>query len=93
MKRVLSLCDGIATGKLAFDLMGIKTEYFGIEKEYQARLIADKNIKGIIRPCNNLKDVTPRQILLDWQPFDYFLCGFTCKSLSRQSNGNELDGS
>lgn len=90
--RVLSLCDGMGTGKLAFNELGIETEYWAVEIDQYARTLCDFNL-NVIRPCNDVLDITPRQIFMDWPPFDYVLFGFTCKSLSRQSNGENLDGS
>lgn len=93
MLNVLSLCDGIGTGKLAFDQLGIKTNYYGIEKEQYPRFLGDLNVGEILRPLTDLLDITPRHMLLDWPSFDYVICGFSCKSLSRQSNGDNLEGS
>jgi len=93
MINVLSLCDGMGTGKLAFDELGIETNYYAIEIDRHARALADFNLSVITRPCNDLLKVTARDILLDWPKFDYVIFGFTCKSLSRQSNGSDLDGS
>lgn len=93
MLNVLSLCDGMGTGKLAFNELGVETNYYGIEIDQYARVLADLNISGILRPVTDLLDITPRHIFLDWPVFDYVIFGFTCKSLSRQSNGKNLDGS
>ena len=91
--NVLSMCDGEGTGKMAFDMLGIKVNYWAVEINPHARKIADHNLEGITRPLHDLTEITPEQMLMLWPMFDFVFFGFTCKSLSRQSNGDDLKGS
>jgi len=95
--RVLSLCDGISTGLLAFDKEfgdDYEIEYWGIEMDGNPRIISDINFKGRIkRPCNNILSITPRNMFMDFPIFDWVIFGFTCKSLSSQGGRKGLDGS
>lgn len=86
--KVLSLCDGIASGLEAFKRLGIDVEYHAIEIEPFKRLIADLNHPGIIRPVDDLTQYDLENV----PHFDYLLCGFTCTSLSSQGKREDWDG-
>lgn len=90
--NVLSLCDGMGTGKLAFDCLGIPVNYYAVEINESARELADYNLDGIIRPFNDLRDIKYFHILEELPVFDYILFGFTCKSLSVQGKRTNLSG-
>lgn len=90
--KVLSLCDGISCGKMAFDRAKIKVEYHAIEINEQSRILADHNLKDIIRWKNDLRDITMQDIKKHG-PFDWVIMGPTCKSVSKASNGPGLLGS
>lgn len=89
MIKVLSLCDGIASGLEAFKRLGVPVEYHAIELEQWKRDIADANHSGIVRPEHDLIEYAKRS---SFEHFDYILCGFTCTSLTSQGNREEWDG-
>lgn len=93
MVRVLSLGDGMGTGKLAFDHLGVETEYHAVEIKDTTRILADYNLDGIIRNEHDILNISARQMLYDWPVFDWVIFGFTCKSLSSQGNRKNLEGS
>lgn len=96
MIKVISFCDGIASGLEACKRLNVPVEYHAIEIEQFKRNIADLNHPGqIIRPCHDLivfleqlKAARPETL----PHFDYFLCGFTCTSLSSQGKREDWDG-
>lgn len=92
MRRALSLCGGMGSAKLIFDMLGEDIEVWEVEIDEHARKLADHNVK-VKRPCNDLRDIGARQMLMEWPAFDFVVFGFTCKSLSVQSNGDDLNGS
>lgn len=96
MIKCLSLCDGIASGLEAFKRLGIEVEYHAIELESFKRDIADLNHPGqIIRPAHDLVEFAnelENSPLHTLPHFDYFLCGFTCTSLSSQGKREDWDG-
>ena len=94
--KILSLCDGIGTGKLAFDRVfgSDNIEYYAVEIEETPRILADKNLKGaVFRPKNDLLQIQAKEMLYDWPVFDWVIFGFTCKSLSVQGKRENLEGS
>lgn len=93
--RVLSLCDGFATGYFVLKKLfpNRRIIYVSVEINGQARLVADTNFPGeIIREEDDVLAMESNFELLDNQFFDLFLCGFTCKSLSSQGNREGWDG-
>lgn len=92
MLKVLAPCDGLSGGKMAFDRLGIKTEYHAIEKNKFSRKISDGNFGNIIRWANDVDDVTEQDIINNG-PFDVIMMGPICKSVSNASNGPGLKGS
>lgn len=84
--KVLSLCDGIASGYEAFRLLNVDVEYHSIEKEEWKRKIADENHEGIVRPCHDVYE------LKSIGYYDYIIAGPTCKSLSSQGSRTDWNG-
>ena len=92
--KVLSLFDGISACKEALDIAGIEySNYTAIELCRHARLTADMNHRGITRPCNDVFEITGKNILYDWPSFDMIAAGFTCSSLSSMGKRKGFDGS
>lgn len=97
--KILSLCDGISLGKIAFDKLKIPIEYHAIENKELTRKISNYNFnanfdsttKGIIRWANDVDEVTLR-LIKKHGPFDWVIMGPTCKSVSKASNGPGLVG-
>ena len=91
MLRVLSLCDGLSGGLLAFKSLGIDVEYHAVEIDKFARTLADSNLPEILRPFNDVNEVTE-----DWVekhgPFDWVMFGSPCQSVSVAGKGEGLDG-
>ena len=76
--NVLSLCDGIATGRYVLDKLNIPVEnYFSAEIEPSAIKIAQKNFPDIIE----LGDLTKIDTSI-LPPIDIVMFGFCCQSLS-----------
>lgn len=75
--RVLSLCDGLSCGLLAFKELGITPEYHAVELDKYARSLADSNLPEIIRPCNDVYELDEEKLdgigVVDWVIF-----GFPC---------------
>lgn len=89
MIKILSLCDGIASGYEAFKRLGIEVEYHAIEIDERKRYIADLNHPGIVRPAHDLIEFAKMPMT---ESYDYVLCGFTCTSLTSQGKREEWDG-
>lgn len=87
--KVLSLCDGVASGKEVFKRLGIEVEYHAIEINPYKIKIADANHEGIVRPSNDVIEFAKRK---SFEKYDFVLCGFTCTSLSSQGNREDWDG-
>jgi site-specific DNA-cytosine methylase len=92
--KILSLCDGVASGLEAFKRLGIEVEYHAIEIEPFKRMIADLNHPGIVRPAHDLVEFLAhiRSGAVKLEHYDYFFCGFTCTSLSSQGKREDWDG-
>lgn len=75
--RVLSLCDGLSCGLLAFKELGIDVEYYAVELDKYARALADSNLPGIIRPCHDVYDLT-EELLDSIGVVDWVIFGFPC---------------
>lgn len=91
--RVLSLCDGISCGYMALKKIGAEFEYWAIEFDKFARQTSEHNFKDIVRPCNDVNEITARQMLLGWPVFDLVTFGSPCQSVSLAGKGDGLDGS
>lgn len=76
--RVLSLCDGMSCGLLAFKNLGIEPEYWAVEIDKFARALSDSNFKDIKRPCNDVNEIGARQMLLEWPAFNWVIFGSPC---------------
>ena len=90
--KVLSLCDGMSCGLLAFKQLGITPEYWAVEIDKFARSLSDSNLKDIIRPCHDVNEIGAKQMLLDWPEFDWVIFGSPCQSVSVAGKGEGLDG-
>lgn len=93
--KVLSLCDGIAGGLMAFEKVFEDTEsieYHAIEKNKNSRDLADFNYPNIKRWDHDVTTVNFTDIL-NHGPFDWVIMGPVCKSVSPASNGDGLKGS
>ncbi len=90
--RVLSLCDGISEGKIAFDELGIDCQYWAVEIDAFARKISDHNLPGIIRPLHDVTQITSKHVLHDWPTFDLVIFGSPCQSLSSAGGCKGLKG-
>lgn len=91
--RVLSLCDGMSCGYLAFKQLDITPEYWAVEIDKFARALSDSNLKDIKRPCHDVNEIGAKQMLLDWPEFDWVIFGSPCQSVSVAGKGEGLDGS
>ena len=88
--KVLSLCDGIATGRYALEQLGIPVDvYYASEIEESAIKIAKKNYPDIIEigDVNNVDGTQYRDV-------DLVMFGSPCQSLSivTSKNRKNLDG-
>lgn len=90
--RVLSLCDGMSCGLLAFKNLGIEPEYWAVEIDKFARTLSDSNFNDIRRPCHDVNEIGARQMLLEWTAFDWVIFGSPCQSVSVAGKGEGLDG-
>jgi site-specific DNA-cytosine methylase len=92
---VLSLCDGIATG---LDILkelypDRRIIYVAVELDKIPRTIADVNHPAqITREIDDVVEMSENFDSMKYKYFDYFLCGFTCKSLSSAGNRDEWEG-
>ena len=79
--KVLSLCDGMSCGLLAFKKLGIDVEYYAVELDKFPRLLSDSNLPEIIRPCNDVYELDEEKLdsigVVDWVIF-----GFACQAFS-----------
>lgn len=89
MLKVLSLADGVGTGREVLKRLGIKCEYHAVEIVEYKRKIADANHPDIIRPSHDIIDMADN---IEFDHYDLILCGFTCTSLSSQGNRDAWDG-
>ena len=82
--NVLSLCDGIATGRYVLE------KYYSCEIEPTAIKIAQKNFPDIIE----LGDLTKLDTSIIKEPIDLVMFGFCCQSLSitMSKTRQHLDG-
>jgi site-specific DNA-cytosine methylase len=87
--KVLSLCDGVATGLKVLKALGFAVEYHAVEICHKKRAIADLNHPEIIRKNNDVDELADS---LSFEHYDLVLCGFTCTSLSSQGKREEWDG-
>ena len=88
--KVLSLCDGIATGRYALEQLGIPVDvYYASEIEESAIKIAKKNYPDIIE-IGDVNNVDGTQ----YKGVDLVMFGSPCQSLSIVTNKNRknLDG-
>lgn len=77
--NVLSLCDGIATGRYVLDKLQIPVEkYYACEIEPDAIKVAKKNFSDIIE----LGDLTKLDLGVIEESIDLVIFGFCCQSLS-----------
>lgn len=88
---VLSLCDGIAVGRLALEKAGLKVaQYFASEIDKRAIFVAQKNYPDIIQ----LGDVNDINFEVFAGNIDLLLSGTPCQDLSiAMSNRQGLKGS
>lgn len=89
MLKVLSLADGVGTGREVLKRLGIEVEYHAIEISPYKRVVADANHPDIIRPSNDIVDFADN---IEFDHYDLILCGFTCTSLSSQGNRDAWEG-
>jgi len=89
--KILSLCDGLGGLKLAFNELGIETEYHAVEIDKHARKLADDNFSDIIRWSDDVTEITEVDIEL-YGPFDWIAFGSPCQSVSVAGDGSGLDG-
>jgi site-specific DNA-cytosine methylase len=88
--KVLSLCDGISGGKMAFDRLGIEVEYHAVEIDRYARLISAQNFPDILRWENDVTKITKEQIEKHG-PFDWVIFGFPCVAYSVAGSQGGID--
>lgn len=83
--NVLSLFDGIATGRLALERAGIKVDkYYASEIDKYAKQISSKNYPDIIQ----LGDVNNWQNWnIDWSSIDLLIGGSPCQGFSNAGKG------
>lgn len=89
--NVLSLCDGIATGRYALEKVGIPIKhYYASEIEPNAIKVATKNFPDI----EEVGDLTKLDCSIFKEPIDIILFGFCCQSLSitTSKKRKDLDG-
>lgn len=89
MLKVLSLCDGKASGLEALKQLGIDCEYWAVEICDKKRAVADARHPDIFRGFNDVYELS-KEPTMDY--FDLFLAGPTCTSLSSQGKREEWDG-
>lgn len=90
--KILSLCDGISCGLMAFKALKVPVEYHAVENNKLTRIISDSNFKEVVRFENDVENVT-KKMIKENGPFDWVIMGPTCKSVSAASNGPGLFGS
>ena len=92
MLRVISLCDGLSGGLLAFKHLGVEVEYHAVEFDKHARNLSDHNFKDqIIRWCHDVTEITKEDIEFHG-PFDWIIFGSPCQTLSVGGNGTGFHG-
>lgn len=91
--KVLSLCDGLSGGKLAFAELGIELEsYCAVEIEKYPRMLAEVNFEfEITRPTNDVTQIT-EEMVREYGPFDWVIFGAPCQSVSKAGNNTGLEG-
>jgi len=90
-QRILSLCDGLSGGYLAFKELGVPVEYHAVEIDSHARKLSDHNLPDIIRWQNDVTKVTKEDIEF-YGPFDWVIFGSPCTTVSVAGNGTGLLG-
>ncbi|XP_003375702.1 putative PWWP domain protein [Trichinella spiralis] len=80
--RVLSLFDGIATGKIALDELGINIEiYYSCEIDQEALLVTKVNHENQIVYLGDVRGIT-REKLEEISPIDLLIGGSPCNDVS-----------
>jgi site-specific DNA-cytosine methylase len=88
--KVLSLFDGMSSGQLALNRIGIKPEiYYSAEIDKYAIKVTQANYPSTIQ----LGDVTKwREWKIDWASIDLVIGGSPCQSISNLGDGTGLKG-
>lgn len=89
--KVLSLCDGISCGLMAFNKLGVEVEYHAIEFDKKVRDLSDLNLKDIKRWEHDVNGVTVDDIK-EHGPFDWVILGPPCQSVSTAGKRRGLEG-
>lgn len=89
--KVLSLCDGISCGLMAFNRLGVDVDYYAVEIDPHARKISNHNFKNIYRFENDVTKIT-KEDMEEFGPFDWIMFGSPCQSVSVAGNGEGLNG-
>ena len=86
--KIISLFDGIACARVAFDRANIPVEFYtSIEFDKYARQVADYNYPDIARPCNDVREY------IGCTEYDLLIGGSPCQDLSiAKKNRKGLDG-
>ncbi|KRZ05830.1 DNA (cytosine-5)-methyltransferase 3B, partial [Trichinella zimbabwensis] len=80
--RVLSLFDGIATGKIALDELGINIEiYYSCEIDQEALLVTKVNHESQVVYLGDVRGIT-REKLEEISPIDLLIGGSPCNDVS-----------
>ena len=88
--KVLSLCDGMGCGLLAFKTLGIEVEYHAVEIDMYARKLCDHN-QDVIRWTNDVTLITKEDIKFQG-PFDWVIFGSPFQTVSSCGDGSGLLG-
>jgi len=87
--NVLSVFDGIAGARIAFDRVGIKIKnFFSSEIDASAIKVAEENYKNIIQ-LGDIKDIKSKNL----PRIDLLIGGSPCQDLSNAQKGEGLKGS
>jgi DNA-cytosine methyltransferase len=89
--RVLSLCNGLGGGILAFKDLNIDVEYHSVEIDPHARKLFESNFPEAISWENDVTKITKADIEFHG-PFDWIMFGSPCQTLSVSGNGTGLMG-
>lgn len=85
--NVLSCFDGVSCAYEALVRAGVKiNKYYAIEIEENARKVADRNHPDILRPTNDVREVTASMFP---DGIDLIIGGSPCQDLSVAKNGRE----
>ncbi len=90
--KILSLCDGMSGGFMAFKKLGVEFEYHAVEIDPYPRSLSEDNFwPDITRWENDVNNIT-KESIEEHGPYDWVIFGSPCQSVSVSGNGEGLDG-